>query len=489
MAFSIQTNVNSINGQENLRINGIFQSQTIQRLTSGYRINSSGDDAAGLAIANKYRSQTAELTQGVRNANDGVSALQIADGGLNNISTIVDRLRTLATQSASATFTGDRNTLNNEYQGLLTEITRQASNVGLAAGGNLNAVITTYTGGGSSAANSQVSVDLSGTGNQVDANGLGLSSSTVIGGGNNDVSGAVTDLRAGTFLAAGTENLTFQFGGSSQVVTVGNGSTAITGAQAIAQINAQIGSQGITAAIDSTNGALSFSGGSTAFTVNVAAPTAGTGIAATNANATNNALNRLQGQATFATVATGAEALAFTINGTTTNVSLAIGTTLLGAQSQINTALAGQGVSAVLSSTGNGLEFQGSNAVSVVRTGTAGATGVFAANGTLASTAPAASATATGNALLALTQLTAATAALGLVQGRVGGGQNKLQYAVNLAQSQITNLSAAQSRIRDADVAAEAANLTKAQVLEQASVAALSQANSAPQAILALLHA
>ena len=73
------------------------------------------------------------------------------------------------------------------------------------------------------------------------------------------------------------------------------------------------------------------------------------------------------------------------------------------------------------------------------------------------------------------------------MQSRVGAGQNKLQYAMDLANSQITNFSAAQSRIRDADVAAEAANLTKAQVLQQASIAAMAQANAAPQAVLALL--
>src|SRR5215467_7105719 len=114
MPLSIQTNVASLVAQENLRVNSDFQSRTIQRLTSGYRINSSADDAAGLAVANKFRSDVAELTQGVRNANDGVSQLQIIDGGLNNISKILDRMKTLATQSASTTFTGDRTTLNNE---------------------------------------------------------------------------------------------------------------------------------------------------------------------------------------------------------------------------------------------------------------------------------------------------------------------------------------------------------------------------------------
>ena len=75
MAVSIQTNVSSIVAQENLRVNNDFQNRTIQRLTSGFRINSSGDDAAGLAVANTYRSDIAELQQGIRNANDGTSTL------------------------------------------------------------------------------------------------------------------------------------------------------------------------------------------------------------------------------------------------------------------------------------------------------------------------------------------------------------------------------------------------------------------------------
>src|SRR5205807_870126 len=135
MAFSIQTNVNSLIAQENLRVNSNFQSQTIQRLTSGFRINSSGDDAAGLAIANKFRSDTAELMQGVRNANDGISTLQVIDGGMNNVSRMLDRLRTLAVQSASDTFTGDRTVLNSEFQGLLSEIDRQAQSIGLDQNG------------------------------------------------------------------------------------------------------------------------------------------------------------------------------------------------------------------------------------------------------------------------------------------------------------------------------------------------------------------
>ena len=98
------------------------------------------------------------------------------------------------------------------------------------------------------------------------------------------------------------------------------------------------------------------------------------------------------------------------------------------------------------------------------------------------------SASIVGNSLSALTAIEAAVGKLGQVQGRVGAGENQLQYAINLAQSQITNYSSADSNIRDADVAAEAANLSKAQVLQQASIAAMAQANSAPQQILALLR-
>ena len=187
MAFSIQTNVNSLIAQENLRVNSNFQSQTIQRLTSGYRINSSGDDAAGLAIANKFRSDTSELMQGVRNANDGASTLQIIDGGMNNISKMLDRLRTLATQSASDTFTGDRNVVNSEFQSLLTEIDRQAQSIGLDTNGQFAKSLSVFVGGGKAAgtgalstSNGTISIDLSKS--SVDTRSLGLKGLQVVAG-------------------------------------------------------------------------------------------------------------------------------------------------------------------------------------------------------------------------------------------------------------------------------------------------------------------
>jgi flagellin len=174
--LSIQTNVNSLVAQQNLNVNNAFQSKTIEQLTSGYRINSSGDDAAGLAVANKFRSSIAELTQGVANGNDGLATLQIMDGGMNNIAQILDRLKTLAMQSASGSFTGSRTTLNSEFQTDLGEIDRQAQSIGLNTGGTFAKSLAVYLGAGSgsqSQGNSMVNVDLSKA--TVDSQSLGLS--------------------------------------------------------------------------------------------------------------------------------------------------------------------------------------------------------------------------------------------------------------------------------------------------------------------------
>ena len=186
MSISIQTNVASLIAQQNLSVNNTFQTNTIEQLTSGYRINSSGDDAAGLAVANKYRDDISELTQGVLNANDGVSQLQIIDGGMNNISQMLDRLKTLATQSASDTFSGDRGVVNNEFQSLLGEIDRQAQSIGLNTGGEFNKSLAVYIGGGRSdtgavdTTNGTVNINLAGS--QVDTQALGLKGMQVVAG-------------------------------------------------------------------------------------------------------------------------------------------------------------------------------------------------------------------------------------------------------------------------------------------------------------------
>ena len=95
-SFSVVSNVSATNAQANLVTTNIGLQKALERLSSGFRINKSGDDAAGLVVANNYRSQQAVLNQGVRNAGDGLSTLQIQDGALNNISTLIDRLSSVA---------------------------------------------------------------------------------------------------------------------------------------------------------------------------------------------------------------------------------------------------------------------------------------------------------------------------------------------------------------------------------------------------------
>jgi flagellin len=142
-SFSVITNLASINAQANLYQTSIGLNRALTRVSSGLRINRSGDDAAGLAVANAFRSDSNVLTQGVRNANDGLSNLQIKDSALNNISNLLDRLSTLATQSASGqTSSSSRTTLNQEFQDVLGEITREATVAGLTASAGFSVFVS-----------------------------------------------------------------------------------------------------------------------------------------------------------------------------------------------------------------------------------------------------------------------------------------------------------------------------------------------------------
>jgi flagellin len=163
-SFSVVSNIASQNAQANLFGTQLGLNKALTRLSSGLRINMSGDDAAGLAVANSYRSDIAVVNQGIRNANDGLSTLQIKDGALNNISTLLDRLSTLASQSASGSTTdASRATLQQEADSVVAEIAREATVAGLdtqagfsifvsndgnngVVSGNLTAVTTTSLG-------------------------------------------------------------------------------------------------------------------------------------------------------------------------------------------------------------------------------------------------------------------------------------------------------------------------------------------------------
>jgi flagellin len=562
--LSIQTNVNSLVAQQNLSVNNAFQSKTIQQLTSGYRINSSGDDAAGLAVANKYRSGVAELTQGVANGNDGVAQLQIMDGGMNNIAQMLDRLKTLAMQSASGSFTGSRTTLNSEFQTDLTEIDRQAQSVGLNTGGSFAKSLAVYLGAGSgsqSQTNSVVTVDLSKA--TVDSQSLGLSGVQAVNGTAYDLGAAsatsvatIVANGANTTSAGGTADFTFYgpgFGDAGGVKIAINLSGVGDTASLVANVNAAIQSAAsqaggnyaafkaaaITASIK-TNASgqqmLSFTSSSEAFQVaandKMANAFLGNFAAGSTGNAANlagstviaggsyelatagtpnteadlawaGALVGRQSVTISANDATGS-AHALTVNFNVGGAGNLVGDTMAHVLAAINGALQSsndstlQQITAVQDATGANINFIGTNPkFSVAVTGDSGTDGQGAgAKGIAATNIKAALQVGTGGtadistmagAQTAVSAISNAVTLLGASQAAVGKGQNVLNYAISLAQSQITNFSAAQAQIRDADVAAEAANLSKAQVLQQSSIAAMAQANSAPQAVLALL--
>jgi flagellin len=521
VAFDINTNIASLQAQNYLRVNSDYQSKTINRVTSGLRIVQSGDDAAGLAIANGYRSDEAVLTQSVQNANNGLSQLQIMDGGISNISMLLDRARTLATQSASGTFTGDRTLLNSEFQSVLSEIDRQATSMGLNQGGAFAQNLSVFIGGGRGAngaaviQNGSVNVDLSAS--TVDSKSLGLSGYAFTG--TPTASFYTTDGGA-----TGTNTtINFQgpgFGDTSKVaVTVNlrgigdiNGlvaavNTGIQGAQQSGTPQAAAFKAANIVASTDSSGHLVLTG-SKAFVVT----DSGAGASQDMLNNGGAIYGYAQGTYEKTTtawtdmVANDSQKITFSVDSGGSlqklDVALAGATTMAQALTQINTALQGsnvaalQGITAVQDGAGT-IGFTSAGAFNLtigqesLSTGAPDSKGFTGATGTsfaaLTGTSTTAAIDTIGGAQAAVTALATAVNSLGKAQAVVGKGENQFNYAINLAQSQLTNLGTAESRIRDADLAAEATNLTKAQILAQAGVAALAQANAAPQQVLALL--
>ncbi len=507
--FSLINNLSSQRAQSGLTATSNNLNKTLQRLSSGLRINKSGDDAAGLAIANSFRSDVSELTQGVRNANDGLSTLQIIDGGLNTISGLLDRATTLATQSASDTFIGNRDTLQAELDKVLNEIDRQAQNTGLGGvassdEGRFNKNISVFIGGGSNAAANGNAVDIDLTNSRVDRTGLNLNNlnigtgvGNVTGGGN--ISGGLT----------ANETLTFQTIGSSGALTSFSVSLSAgaTSSNVLDTINndANIQNAGIKASINSSGQLVLGSSKFFTSSSNVAGTATGqTSIAGTAAAANDIAITGAVNSVTknvAAATAAGTQTVSFTgqqigYANTSKDVSFATSTTAAtgasNAAAAVNndTSLRSAGVFAVVNKAdGSQVSFVSLKAFNVAVTDDAAGS----ANDNLTSQTPTAAggATLTGGATGAKSALQAFKAAVGLlgqVQGKVGAGQNNLTQAIDLASAQISNFQAAESSIRDADVAAEASNLARLNTLQQAGVSALAQANQSSQVLLTLLR-
>jgi len=529
MSFSINTNIASLQATNYLTANQKFQDKTINEVTSGLRIVNSGDDAAGLAVANQYASDEAVLTQGIQNANDGLATLQTIDGGMSNISQLLNRASTLATESATGTFQGSRTVLNNEFQSVLGEINRQAQSIGMNAGGEFAKLLSVFIGGGrdtagnsnnaQAVANGSVTVDLSNS--AVDTQALGLSAysttanagtalGTITGGttaGNVDFTfygtGASGYESGITVTAAGVDNA----GSLSDVVNDINAAIATTSNTAGAA-NAAFAADGIQAELNGAGTGITFTSANGAFAVanGVNGAAAAENILGSTAAAPIFANGTQQLKLDYATPA-NAQDLTFTAVDASgalhqTEVTLSAGTK--DAQiTQINAALQAAGgplaqivaVDADGSATGAmTLTSNGSFNVAVGADSTPGDgfttttdTQSVIADSALVGTASALDVSTASDAGLAVTAIGNAVANLGSAQAVVGKGENTLTFATNLAQSQLTNEAVSESGLRDANMATEAANLTKAQILLQAGVAALAQANAAPQNILTLL--
>jgi flagellin len=170
-SFSVVNNITAAYAQTNLQATQLGLQKALSRLSSGFRINQSGDDAAGLAVANGYRNSSAILSQGIRNANDGMSDLQIKDGALGNISNLLDRLATLATQASSGKAGLSLANLNSEFDKVTAEITREAKVAGLDTQSSFSVFVSNST----SASDGMVA----GTVAAVDLTSLGINASAV----------------------------------------------------------------------------------------------------------------------------------------------------------------------------------------------------------------------------------------------------------------------------------------------------------------------
>ena len=609
----INTNVPSLNAQRNLNMSQSALATSLQRLSSGLRINSAKDDAAGLAISDRMTSQIRGLNQAARNANDGISLAQTAESGLGEVTNNLQRIRELAIQSANATnSSSDRQSLNAEVTQLLAEIQRVATtsqfngqnildgtfiSAQFQVGANANQTITASTG------NAQTSAigSYQQTGGVVTANALtganftitadGSTTATTIGvsvatgtAGNNlvtadsaaakalainaqtvntGVSAAASNSVVGAIpiAASGLASGALLINGVSIGAVAANASAATQGASAAAAINAQTALHGVTAVSSVTTGALTLTaadGRNIEITSNPATAAGAQAIqnatgldASTGANAALHEVVNL----TFGAgnLDTGAPALAtgdtFTLGGrtyelsttgtvTAGNVAVTVAAastptaTIAVLQTAINAEHAA-GRSSVVASGASATnltltddKFGSANIVySETSAGTAGGviatTGTAAADGTgtttrgtitlssgtgftvAGSVAADAGLSTTSASLTSLSTVTIATVAgantaitlvdgalsqIATVRGSMGALQNRFISVVSSLTASSENLSAARSRIQDADFAAETAQLTRNQILQQAGVAMLAQANALPQTVLSLLR-
>ena len=447
----INTNIASLTAQRNLNGSQNSLATSLQRLSTGLRINSAKDDAAGLAISERFTTQIRGLNQAIRNANDGVSFAQTAEGALSTVGDALQRIRELAVQSINDTnSSSDRQALNNEVGQLIAEVNRIANSTQFNGQNILDGSLANLTF--QVGANQGQTISVSG----VDARGAQLGARVV-------TTGSIT----ATEIALGTNDLvvngnTVDISGlttSADIISAVNAVSADSGIQALKATSVSTAAAGLAV----TAGDVVING----VTVNLVG-----GDGATDAAAINAVSNQ-----------TGVTA--------TANVNAIVLSNTSGADIVVEDGATGS-LGGADETFYAGITFAG--AVS---------DGAFTITGGTVDDVNAAllgSTTQSDQALTSASVLTSADANTALLtldfslqqasslRAELGAVQTRFESTISNLSITSENLSAARSRIRDADFAAETAELTRSQILQQAGIAILSQANALPQNVLALLQ-
>jgi len=477
MSTAINTNISAMAAQTSLRKTGIGQAAAMERLSTGIRINNAKDDAAGLAISTRMTANIRGISAAIRNANDGISLTQTAEGSLTAIGDNLQRIRELAVQSANAgNNASDRSALNAEATQLIAEIDRVASNsafngIKLLDGSFQNQSLQVGAGNDT---NDRITISIGNA--KASALGVGSGSSYTT----TTTSNAVT---ATAITTAGSVTINgFNVGVpvSDGVSSTGETASAIAKAAAI---NAITGQTGVTAVVGATTVSVTAASASaTTFTLGINGVTiTGTTDATAKGAASSiaSAINAVSSQTgVTASLETGDTGVYKLTAADGRNIQLV--TTSAGSSGV--TAAISYGKLSLTSSQSSGITVGGTAAAAIgaaaaytVATATAGA-GVSSLNLTTVS-----------GAQSALSTLDQAINTITDSRASMGAYQNRLAATISNLETTSVNLSASRSRILDTDYAKETTNLAKAQIITQAATAMLAQANQSAQSVLALL--
>ncbi|MGE6791739.1 flagellin [Pseudomonas guineae] len=497
MALTVNTNVASLNTQRNLNASSNALSTSLQRLSTGSRINSAKDDAAGLQISNRLTSQVNGLGVAVRNANDGISLAQTAEGALQQSTNILQRMRDLSLQSANGSnSTTERQALNQEVGQLKEELNRISDTTTFGGQKLLSGEFGTKQFQVGANANETIAVQINSSSardigaNRVNLAGTGVGVATAA---------AATAPAAGIGAAAATLAIT----GPAGTATTAN-IPAGSAAAAASAINLQSGKTGVSA--DARTGAeLSSLGsaGNVSFTLTGDTTGGAVAINAVISDPTN--LSDLAAAVNAQSSKTGITATLTSNNSKIEFISEKGDDIVIegfdnsgGTKTATVTALNYDGTaSASTSSLVGGAGNDSTRVSGNIRLDSSGAFQVVSDNATVAPVGVSISTLAkvsdvdissAAGAQSAISVIDAAIAGIDKNRAALGATQNRFENTISNLQNISENVSAARGRIQDTDFAVETANLSKNQILQQAGTAILAQANQLPQAVLSLLR-